>query len=76
MGQKTYKLLTIFIIIFLIAFADSTFSSDIIEKLNLNISSLSKELIKIALDYLFFISGIIMCYFDGKMDGLIASYKK
>lgn len=75
-GQKTSKLLFIFAILFLIAFAGSMFSDYIIDKLNLDISTLAKDLIKITLDYLFFITGITMCYFDGKMDGLIASHKK
>lgn len=75
-GQKTSKLLFIFAILFLIAFAGSMFSDYIIDKLDLDISTLAKDLIKITLDYLFFITGITMCYFDGKMDGLIASHKK
>lgn len=75
-GQKTSKLLFIFSILFLIVFAGSMFSDYIIDKLNLDISTLAKDLIKITLDYLFFITGITMCYFDGKMDGLIASHKK
>lgn len=75
-GQQTNKLLNIFIIIFLITFIISMFSNSIIESLNLDISTLSKDLIKIASDYLFFITGITMCYFDGKMDGLIASHRK
>ena len=75
-GQKTSKLLFIFAFLFLIAFAGSMFSDYIIDKLDLDISTLAKDLIKITLDYLFFITGITMCYFDGKMDGLIASHKK
>lgn len=75
-GQQTNKLLNIFIIIFLVTFVISMFSNSIIETLNLDISTLAKDLIKIASDYLFFITGITMCYFDGKMDGLIASHRK
>ena len=75
-GQQTNKLLNIFIIIFLFTFIISMFSNSIIESLNLDISTLSKDLIKIASDYLFFITGITMCYFNGKMDGLIASHRK
>lgn len=75
-GKKTNKLINIFAVIFLITFTGSMFSYTIIENLNFDISTLTKDILKILFDYLFFFSGITLCYFDGKMDGLIASHKK
>ena len=70
-GKRTHKILIISLVLFLICIIASCITMDGWDK-GKEIASTLYPLINI----LTIVVGTTMCYFDGKMDGLIASHKK
>lgn len=72
LGKNTKKGMITSIIIFIISFAINMILMD---KIMNDDYTATEAIIYQVSSIVFMISGFICCYFDGKMDGLIASYK-